>query len=146
MKKLLMMVFASVLFSHLASAQVINIPDKSKQHFAKKYPKAEGADWYNNVTSYLVKFRMNGNDCRGHYHMDGTWDYTVSYISEEKLPKAVKTSLSKSRIGSWEPKSCAMVDNNKGEHLYRVERKKGVEEMFIFFDKSGKEVKSTYKI
>ena len=127
-------------------AQVISVPNKSEKHLAKKYPGATNADWTNNVVSYTCKFKWQGNDYKAYYHMDGTWDFTMMYMTEAGLPDAVKKSVENSRIGDWKPKSCAWIENNKGKKMYRVEREKGIEEMYIFFDKNGKEVKSTLKI
>jgi hypothetical protein len=129
-----------------AQAQVVNIPNKSEKHFAQKYPGANDANWTNNVVNYTCKFKWQGNEYKAYYHMDGTWDFTMMYMTEAGLPEAVKTSVKNSRIGDWKPKSCAWIENRKGKKMYRVEREKGVEEMFIFYDKSGKEVKSTIKI
>lgn len=129
-----------------AEAQVINIPDKSKTHFSQKYPGANEVNWDNNITTYTAKFKVNNNTYKAYYHMDGTWDYTVMYMTEADLPQAVKDAVAKSRIADWKPKSVAHVENNKGEHSYRVEREKGLEERFIFFNKDGKEVKSLYKL
>jgi uncharacterized protein (DUF1684 family) len=127
-------------------AQVVSIPNKSEKHFAKKYPGATNLNWSNNVAEYTCKFKFNGREYKAFYHMDGNWNYTIMYMQESELPEAVKTSLANSRISDWKPKSCVAVENNKGKRSFRVEREKGIEEMFIFYDKNGKEVKSTYKL
>lgn len=141
-----MLILILGLFVQNTQSQVINIPDKSKAHFAQKYPNAKKVDWSNNVTSYVAKFKVNNNTHKSYYHMDGTWDYSVMYMLESQLPAAVKESVAKSRIASWKPKSAAHVENNKGEHTYRVEREKGLEKKYIFFDQNGKEVKAMYKL
>lgn len=141
-----LLIAAGLLFTVSLQAQVVNIPPKSKEHFTKKYPGATNSDWHNNVATYTCRFQWNGGEYKSYYNMDGTWDYTVQYLNESDLPKAVQDAVAKSRIASWEPKSAAFVENNKGLKTYRVERKKGIEKKFIFFDASGKEVKSTVKI
>ena len=148
MKKLLtsLAVAASLFFTVSLNAQVVNIPGKSKEHLTKKYPGATNADWQNNVANYTCRFQWNGGEYRSYYNMDGTWNYTEQYLNESDLPKAVQDAVAKSRIASWEPKSAAFVENSKGLKTYRVERKKGIEKKYIFFDASGKEVKSTVKI
>ncbi len=137
---------ALLLLLNPVQAQVVNIPNKSEKHFANKYPGANDANWTNNVVNYTCKFKWQGNEYKAYYHMDGTWDFTMMYMTEAGLPEAVKTSVKNSRISDWKPKSCAWIENRKGKKMYRVEREKGVEEMYIFFDKKGKEVKSTLKI
>ncbi len=108
-------------------AQVVSVPNKSEKHFAKKYPGATNINWSNNVVEYTCKFNFNSREYKAFY-------------------EAVKTSVANSRISDWKPKSCVAVENNKGKKTFRVEREKGVEEMFIFYDANGKEVKSTYKL
>lgn len=144
--RLYMLMVITAMFISSVNAQIISVPDKSKEHFSKKYKGATGVDWRNNVTSYTANFKVKGRDYRAYYHMDGTWDYTVAYLKESDLPGAVNSALKKSRIADWEPKSAAYVENNKGEKLYRVERKKGAQELYLFYDKTGKEVKSSIKI
>lgn len=146
MKKIIALVCICWLASASLQAQVISIPDKSEKHFAKKYAGAENADWTNNVVNYTCKFKYKGQDLRAYYHMDGTWDFTATYMEESNLPAAVRESVSKSRIADWNPKSAAKIDSHKGKSTYRVERKKGNEEVYIFYDAKGKEVKSTIKL
>jgi hypothetical protein len=125
-----------------ADAQVINVPKKSQTHFGKKYPKATEVNWINNVTDYQVKFKDEKGTQRAYYHMDGTWNFTELYIDKAKVPEDVMASLSKSRFSDWANESCAVVENNKGQKLYRLEMKKGVEKKFVFYDKDGKEIKT----
>jgi hypothetical protein len=126
-----------------AEAQVVDVPGNAKDHFFKKYPDAKNADWNNNVVSYSVKFELNKETCRAYYHMDGNWDYTEKYMVQSQLPATVKDSFSKSRYADWKVKSCSGIENNKGKQSYRVEVEKGIERKAIFFDKNGKEVKSS---
>jgi Putative beta-lactamase-inhibitor-like, PepSY-like len=147
MKKFLAFAFLFVSFvSYHAQAQVVTIPNKSKDHLAKKYPGATHTVWDNNVASYTCRFTWKNGEYKAFYHMDGTWDYSVHYLTESTLPKAVQDAVAKSRISDWKPKSAVKLENNKGEHLYRVERKKGIEIMYLFFDEKGKEVKSSLAI
>jgi uncharacterized protein (DUF1684 family) len=136
----------SMFFLGTLQAQVVSVPNKSEKHFAKKYPGATNINWSNNVVEYTCKFNYSGREYKAFYHMDGNWDYTIMYMEESELPEAVKTSVANSRISDWNPKSCVAVENNKGKKTFRVEREKGVEEKFIFYDKNGKEVKSTAKL
>jgi hypothetical protein len=74
MKKVLVMfsLFIYLFGVTSAEAQVVDIPNKSKEHFFKKYPDAKNADWNNNAVSYAVKFNMGSDTYRAYYHMDGT--------------------------------------------------------------------------
>jgi hypothetical protein len=142
MKRLLFFLLVSLGIAQITTAQVINVPEKSKEHFAKKYPKVTTADWKNNVTNYTASFVSKKDSYKAVYRMDGTWDYTEKTISRESLPKAVNESYNKSRFENWDYLSTAYVENNNGEKLYRIEAKKGLDKRFIFYDKSGKEVKA----
>lgn len=145
MKKILLIISLFICFTGYmsAEAQVIDVPNKSKEHFFKKYPDAKNADWNNNVVNYSVKFLLNGATSRAYYNLDGTWDYTETYLEESQLPETVKDSFSKSRYAEWKKENFAFVENNKGKTAYRIEIKKGIDKKTIFFDKDGKEVKSS---
>lgn len=147
MKKIVFLLFCFASLAAIpAGAQVVSIPQKSKDHLAKKYPGATHTVWDNNVASYTCRFTWKNGEYKAFYHMDGTWDYSVHYLAETDLPKAVQEAVAKSRIADWKPKSAVKLENNKGEHFYRVERKKGIEIMYIFFDEQGKEKKSSLTI
>jgi hypothetical protein len=145
MKKILVMLslFIYLFGVTTADAQIVDIPKKSKEHFFKKYPEAKNADWNNNAVSYAVKFNMGSDTYRAYYHMDGTWDYTEKYMEFESLPMAVKDSYKKSRVADWKMEAVAAVENNKGKKMYRIEAQKGIEKKTIYYDKNGKEVKSS---
>jgi Putative beta-lactamase-inhibitor-like, PepSY-like len=125
--KLIITLVLSMLVTVYAEAQVINIPKSTKDHFAKKYPDAQEVDWHNNVANYEVKFRNSKGVHRAYYHMDGSWDFTETYIDASKVPAAVNASLEKSRFSDWKMESSSWVENNKGQKLYRLEMKKGIE-------------------
>jgi hypothetical protein len=146
MKRILFILTVALAITQISIAQVINVPEKSKEHFAKKYPKATKADWKNNVTNYTASFVSKKDSYKAVYRMDGTWDYTEKSISRESLPGAVKESFNKSRFESWDYLSTAYVENNDGQKLYRIEAKKGIDKRFIFYDKSGKEVKANQSL
>jgi hypothetical protein len=133
----LLIVFLLGLGIVLTKAQVVNTPDKSKTHFYQKYPGAQDVDWDNNITNYTATFKVNNNTYKAHYHIDVTWDYTVMYMTEADLPQAMKDTVDRSCVADWKPKSVTHVEKNRGEHCYRVEREKGLEERFILFDKDG---------
>jgi len=145
MKRFLVLfpLFILLLSISTTQAQVVDVPNKSKNHFFKKYPDAKNADWNNNVVNYAVKFQLNNETCRAYYHMDGTWDYTEKYLEESQLPAVVKDSFSKSRYAEWKKKSFSWIENNNGKKTYRVEVEKGIEVKSIYFDNNGKEVKAS---
>jgi len=148
MKKGLLILSLFIFLADIKStqAQVINVPKKSKNHFFKKYPDAKNADWNNNVANYAVKFLLSDTTSRAYYKLNGNWNFTESYLEENKIPTAVKESFSKSRFVDWKTESFAWVENKKGKTAYRIEIRKGVEKRTIFFDKDGKEVKSSWKL
>ena len=139
-------ILLSIFWLTPADAQVVDVPGKAKEHFFKKYPDAKNADWNNNVVSYAVKFIINNDTYRAYYHMDGNWYYTEKYLEQSQLPVTVTESFSKSRYADWKVKSYSWIENNKGKQTYRLEVEKGIEQKAIFFDKNGKEVKSSKAI
>ncbi len=145
MKKLLSVVLSVVILVlsvTLAKAQVINVPNKSEKHLAEKYPEAKAVDWSNNVANYTAKFKIGDDSYKAFYKIDGAWDYTEKYSDISKFPEAVITSYKNSRIADWKYESASVIENSKGEELYRVEAKKSIEKIYLFFDKNGKEIKS----
>jgi uncharacterized membrane protein YkoI len=142
MKYLITIILGMFLITSL-EAQVINVPKKSQSHFGKKYPSAKEVTWINNVTDYQVKFKDDNGTQRAYYHMDGTWNFTELYIDNSKIPAEVNSSLSKSRFSDWTIESSAFIENNKGKTMYRLEVKKGLEKKFVFYDKNGKEIKTS---
>lgn len=129
-------------FISAAYSQVVSIPEATKKSFSEKYPKAKDAVWTNNVTNYTADFSMAGNKYVAHYHLDGTWKYTEKFIEKAGLPKQVMASYQKSRIASLDYISSAFIENSHGEKAYRIEAKKGLEKIYLFFDKKGKEIKA----
>jgi hypothetical protein len=129
--------------SLMSSAQVFNVPNKSKDHFAKHYPAAKEVDWINDVAAYHVKFKQDNVQFKAWYHADGSWDFTENHLAVSEIPASVAESLSKSRFSDWEKESVAYIVNSKKQNLYRIELKKGIEKKFVFFDKKGKEIKTS---
>lgn len=143
MKKILTLltIIFSLFWMMPVDAQVVDVPNKAKEHFFKKYPDAKNADWNNNVVSYAVKFNKGSNTYRAYYHMDGNWDYTEEYLEVSQVPAAVKESFSKSRYADWKVNSYNAIESNKGKKSYQIQVEKGIEKTAIYFDKNGKEIK-----
>ena len=148
MKKILLVLSILIFLADIKSsqAQVINVPKKSKNHFFKKYPDAKNADWNNNVANYAVKFQLSDTTARAYYHINGNWNFTEYYLEESKIPETVKDSFKKSRFADLTIDSYAWVENRKGKKAYRIDLRTGVEKRAIFFDKDGKEVKSSWRL
>ena len=132
-----------LLTTHFLNAQVVNIPDKAKNHFAKKYPAATDVEWSNNVVNYAVRFELDTLELTAHYSVDGEWTYTDHAQDYETFPEEVKKSVTKSRFSDWKIESSAFVENSKNEKLFRVEFKNGVNKRYVFYQENGKEVRST---
>lgn len=125
------------------SAQVINVPEKSQKDFTQRYPEAKEIVWKNNVSAYAARFKQEDHNFTARYNIDGTWDYTEKAIDSTEFPEAVKTSVKNSRYSDWKALSTAYVENKNNEKLYRIELKKGISRKYVFYDETGKEVKSS---
>jgi hypothetical protein len=143
MKHLMLFFFVAtmLLVTDASLAQVVNIPDKAKQSLAEKYPKAKDIVWSNNISNYTATFKKKKKYYAAHYNIDGTWDNTETQVDRDDLPKAVKTSFANSRYSDWQVTSTDFVEDNKGQSLYRYNLKNGIEKKYLYFNKSGKEVK-----
>jgi hypothetical protein len=124
-------------------SQVFKVPEKAKAHLEKKYPNNTQLDWNNNVVNYTATFNYNDKKHKAYYSVDGIWKYTEIPLADNELPTAVKSSIVKSRIADWEHIGNAYVVNHKGAKEYRIHRKKGLENLYVFFNKKGKEVRSS---
>ena len=134
-KYILSILFLVTVFS--VSAQVVNIPDKAKTHFASKYPSVKDAKWTNNVTNYTAEFKVKGVPAKATYNVDGSWNYTEVFIPASQVPKSVKDSFAKSQYKDWTVKSIVAEETSKGEKSFRVEAVNGVQKKYIFYDKNG---------
>jgi hypothetical protein len=145
MKLAILSFFAAIMLlaTNISKAQVVNIPDKAKTHFAQKYPNATEVDWSNKVSNYTAKFRMDNKPYEAHYSIDGDWDNTEHPIQKSDLPEVVSTSFSKNRFADWKLNSIDFVDDSKNASLYRFNLKKGIEKKYLYLDSTGKEVKAT---
>lgn len=141
-KKLSFLILLLQIFSFNLIAQVVKVPEKAKKHLEKKYPNNTQLDWNNNVTNYTATFTYNGKKHKAYYAMDGIWKYTEVPLDDSELPSAVKSSVAKSRIADWEHIGNAYIENHKGAKEYRVHRKKGADNLYVFYNKKGKETKA----
>jgi len=138
-----LIVLVVLLSTQFLNAQVVNIPDKAKNHFAKKYAGATDVEWTNNVVNYTARFTLDSIEQSAHYSVDGVWTYTDYPIEYETVPEEVKKSVTKSRFSDWNIESSGFVENSKNEKLYRVEFKSGINKRYVFYNENGKEVRST---
>ena len=136
-------VLVVLLSTQFLNAQVVNIPDKAKNHFAKKYVGATDVERKNNVVNYTARFKLDSIEQSAHYSVDGESTYTDYPIGYETVPEEVKKSVTKSRFSDWTIESTGFVENSKNEKLYRVEFKSGINKRYVFYNANGKEVRST---
>jgi hypothetical protein len=137
MRKIFFSLFLLFATAQFVTAQVVNVPDAAKKHFAEKYPKAQDPKWTNNVTNYTAEFKQKDVPVKVSYNVDGSWNYTEAFIPDSKVPKSVKESFQKSKYHDWKVKSIVAVETSKGENSFRVEATKGIEKKYIFYDKNG---------
>ena len=143
MKFCSLFVMVILLSTQFLNAQVVNIPEKAKMHFAKKYHAAMDVEWTNNLANYTARFQLDSLKQAAHYSVDGEWTYTEYPLDFETFPEEIKKSVTKSRFSDWKIESGAFVENSKNEKLYRIEFKSGVNKRYVFFQENGKEVRST---
>lgn len=123
------------------NSQVVNIPDKAKEHFKENFKNATDPKWDNDVTNYKCKFKEGGVAKTAHYNVDGNWTYTETWIAESDIPAPTKDTFSKSKYRSWKSKGVAYIENSDSEKYYRYAVKKGIETKYVFIDKDGKVIK-----
>ena len=137
---------ALMIMTGVASAQVVKVPENAKRYFAEKYPDAKDPKWNNNVSSYTAEFTQHGMRMKAAYNIDGTWNYTETFIPDSDVPKSARESFAKSKYRDWQVKSIVLVEANKTPRSYRFEATKGIQKMYVFYDKDGVTLKENIGI
>lgn len=141
-----LLVALCVIWGINSQSQVINIPDKAKEHFNANYKNATNVDWSNNATNYTSKFKNDGIAYTAHYNLEGNWTYTEKWITESAVPAKTRETFANSKYRDWTKKNVVYVENSDSEKYYRYDLQKGIKKMYVFIDKDGKVIKENASI
>jgi hypothetical protein len=141
-----------------SKAIVVNVPEKTKTVFEKKYPKASNVKWEpikagtKDVDGDLADepeveeeghrafFHWQGNDRKEYYDDKSNWVATVDAISDPaSLPKAVTNSIKKQFDGYTI--TAVNRENDRNRTAYKVTLEKGSERLKVTIDENGNVLK-----
>ena len=136
-RKLLLVL--GVLFSLTSFAQIREIPKEVDEAFYKQYPKAERAEFKDNLINVKVSFELDGEQYIATYSSKGIWKETEKEWRYDKLPTAVKDGFEKSKYADWQVKETLIIYRAGGTERYRLRAEKGdVKRKNLFFNDKGR--------
>lgn len=136
-RKLLLVL--GILFSLTSFAQIREIPKEVDEAFYKQYPKAERAEFKDNLINVKVSFELDGEQYIATYSSKGIWKETEKEWRYDKLPTAVKDGFEKSKYADWQVKETLIIYRAGGTERYRLRAEKGdVKRKNLFFNDKGR--------
>ncbi|MBS1656275.1 MAG: PepSY-like domain-containing protein [Bacteroidetes bacterium] len=128
-----------ILFSIAGFSQVREIPKPVMETFSNQYPKAENADFKDQLVKVYVNFEMDGEKYIATYNNKGIWKGTEKEWDFDKLSDDVKEGFNKSKYADREVEETAVLYLPGGGEQYRLKVKKNdVEKKYLFFNKGGR--------
>lgn len=105
-------------FAFTLSGSAQDTPQRVKDAFTGKYPKAAKVEWEKNdekdeAPGYEVEFDLDGQAMEALFGTDGTWKHTEQDIENEALPEAVKRAL-KAKYSQAQIESVGRLDTPEG--------------------------------
>ena len=77
------------------------INTRALKSFQKKFRSATDVSWYSTGEGYIASFTKDDIKTSVAYNRKGTWNHTISYYSEKKLPTDVRSQV-KSKYFDYE--------------------------------------------
>ena len=144
-RKLLLVL--GICLSLTSFAQIREIPKEVDEAFYKQYPKAERAEFKDNLINVKVSFELEGDKYIATYSGKGLWRETEKEWHYDKLPSAVKDGFEKSKYADWQVKETMIIYRAGGTERYRLRAEKGdVKRKNLFFNEKGRLMEETLTI
>jgi len=120
-------------------AQIREIPKPVRETFANQYPKAENADFKDQLVKVDVTFEIEGEKFTASYNNRGDWKGTEKEWSFEELPGEIKDGFEKSKYADWGTTETKILYLPGGGEQYRLRVKKSdVQKKYLYFNKKGR--------
>lgn len=116
------------------------VPSVVMNVFNQKFPKAADVEWERKGELYKVEFEISRKDHSLWINESGNVVKHKEDIRSADLPAAVKTVIAKDYKG-YRIDDVEKLQNGKGT-FYKVELKKGSEDVDVFFDQQGKKMEN----
>lgn len=128
-----------IFFSLTSFAQIRDIPKEVDEAFSKQYPKAERAEFNDNLINVKVSFELDGDKYIATYSNKGLWKETEKEWQYDKLPQSVKDGFEKSKYADWQVKETVIIYRAGGTERYRLRAEKGdIKRKNLFFNDKGR--------
>ncbi|HEV7380090.1 MAG TPA: PepSY-like domain-containing protein [Dyadobacter sp.] len=114
-----------------------SVPSVVMNVFKQKFPKATDVEWERKGELYKVEFEIGRKEHAVWINGAGNVEKHKLDISNSDLPAAVKTAIA-SEYKGYRINDAERLDAG-GKVTYKVEVKKGAEDMDTFFDEQGRE-------
>jgi hypothetical protein len=123
------------------AAFAIDVPQKVKDAFSKKFPAAQNVKWdKENAHEYEAEFTIDGNKSSANFSDKGEWLETESTVAFTLLPAKVKEAYNKAHNGI-EVKAAARIETSKGITKYEIEYKAGKKTKEEVYNENGTIIK-----
>ena len=145
--KIVSLLIAIFFVSFTSFAQIRKVPLEVTTAFSKQYPAAENVSYKDNLKSFNVHFKLNGDAMIAKYNAKGEWKETEKIIELSTIPTTVKEGLEKSKYWDWETEEVSVIDHPSGTEQYRIKVVKNeIQKKYLFYNKSGRLIRDAITI
>ena len=122
------------------SVKEVDVPNKVKEAFVKKYPGSKAKEWEKENADYEVEFDLNKVESSAVFTADGTFKELEQEIKLTELPKTASDYCAKNYAG-WKLAEAEKITDAAGKVMFEAEMEKGKEHFDAMFDDKGNFVK-----
>ncbi|HVZ55864.1 MAG TPA: PepSY-like domain-containing protein [Chitinophagaceae bacterium] len=128
-----------LLISLRSHSQIREIPKAVRETFANQYPKAEQADFRDQLVRVDVSFELNGQKMLASYTNKGDWKGTEQEYDFDSLAAPVKDGFDKCKYGDWDKEETKILYQPGGGVQYRIKVKKSdLQKKYLYFNGKGR--------
>ena len=122
----------------------LNVTSEYETIFKSMYPNAERVSWEKEREYFVADFWRNDMNAEAEAWFDNLaeWKITVTEISYEAFPQAVKDGFQSSEYSQWRIEDTDMIERNEMETVYVIEVEQNNLEYDLYFTADGTLVKA----
>ena len=138
-KYLLPVLLFSLVLQGASFAQIREIPKAVRETFANQYPKAENAEFKDQLVKVDVSFELDGAKMLASYTNKGDWRGTEKEYAFDSLASEIKDGFEKCKYSDWDKEETAVLYLPGGGMQYRVKVKKSdLQKKYLYFNGKGR--------
>src|SRR5690349_18975102 len=81
--------FAFLLITATAGAQIRKIPSSATDNFKTKYPSDENVEWKDKISHFSALFTIDNKSYEAHFDNDGNWKESIVKLEDSEVPAEV---------------------------------------------------------